>query len=144
MSKTLLGHIPNKNMSIKLFEFINSEGIKKRYPFRVGDIVRVEDWGESFSCYKDAFVHFIGKCKQPYYSSFLRSEDEERERKSAGEFKIIGIAEHGHNHRFILSYIKDRMGRGQVIDLDGLSLVKQMPLRIGEETTIKLEKKKKR
>ena len=144
MSKTLLGHIPNKNMSIKLFEFINSEGIKKRYPFRVGDIVRVEDWCESFSCYKDAFVHFIGKCKQPYYSSFLRSEDEERERKSAGEFKIIGIAEHGHNHRFILSYIKDRMGRGQVIDLDGLSLVKQMPLRIGEETTIKLEKIKKR
>lgn len=144
MSKTLLGHIPNKNMSIKLFEFINSEGIKKRYPFRVGDIVRVEDWGESFSCYKDAFVHFIGKCKQPYYSSFLRSEDEERERKSAGEFKIIGIAEHGHNTRFILSYIKDRMGRGQVIDLDGLSLVKQMPLRIGEETTIKLEKIKMR
>ena len=144
MIKTLLGHIPNKNRSIKLFEFINSEGIKKRYPFRVGDIVRVEDWGESFSCYKDAFVHFIGKCKQPYYSSFLRSEDEERERKSAGEFKIIGIAEHGHNHRFILSYIKDRMGRGQVIDLDGLSLVKQMPLRIGEETTIKLEKIKKR
>ena len=144
MSKTLLGHIPNKNMSIKLFEFINSEGIKKRYPFRVGDIVRVEDWGESYSCYKDAFVHFIGKCKQPYYSSFLRSEDEERERKSAGEFKIIGIAEHGQNTRFILSYIKDRMGRDQVIDLDGLSLVKQMPLRIGEETTIKLEKIKKR
>ena len=144
MSKTLLGHIPNKNMNIKLFEFINSEGIKKIYPFRVGDIVRVEDWGESYSSYKSAFIYFTGKHQAPYYSRFLHWEDEERERKSAGEFKIIGIAEHGQNTRFILSYIKDRMGRDQVIDLDGLSLVKQMPLRIGEETTIKLEKIKKR
>lgn len=129
-------------MNIKLFEFINSEGIKKRYPFRVGDIVRVINWSDSYTSYKEAFLHFTGQCKPPYYSN-LSWEEEEGERNGAGDFKIINIAEHGHNTRYILSYIKDRMGRDQVIGLDGLSLVKQMPLRIGETTVIKLEKIKK-
>lgn len=140
MSKTLLGHIPNKNMNIKLFEFINSEGYTKRYPFRVGDIVKVKDWGESYSTYKDAFKHFTGSTNPPYYSSFLDWHKEDEERENAGNFKIIGVAEHGQNKHYVVGYIQDRMGRGQVIGLDGLNLVKQMPLRIGEETTIKLEK----
>ena len=49
MSKTLLGHMTNKN--IKLFEYINSEGYSVLYPFRVGDIVRVKCWGDSYSTY---------------------------------------------------------------------------------------------
>jgi hypothetical protein len=65
---------------------------------------------------------------------------EEEERENAGEFKIIGVAEHGMNCRDTVSYIRDRMGRGQVIGLEGLELVKQLPLRIGEKTVIKLEK----
>lgn len=140
MSKTLLGHIPNKNMNIRLFEFINSEGIKKRYPFRVGDIVRVINWGDSYPSYKEAFLHFTGQCNPPYYSNFLSCKQEEGERNGACDFKIINIAEHGQSTRLILSYIKDRMGRGVVIGLEGLELVKQMPLRIGEKTVIKLEK----
>ena len=139
MSKTLLGYIPNKNMNIKLFEFINSEGYTERYPFRVGDIVRVINWRDSYPSYKEAFLHFTGQCKPPYYSN-LSWEEEEVERNGAGDFKIINIAEHGQNTRLIISYIKDRMGRGVVIGLGGLKLVKQMPLRIGEKTVIKLEK----
>lgn len=140
MSKTLLGHIPNKNMNIKLFEYINSKGYSVLFPFRVGDIVKVENWGNSYSCYSNAFVHFTGKYQAPYYSNFLHWQDEKDARENAGNFKIIGVAEHGQNGHYILAYIQDRIGRGQVIGLEGLKLVKQMPLRIGETTVIKLEK----
>lgn len=140
MSKTLLGYIPNKSMNIKLFEYINSDGHTVLFPFRVGDIVKVKDWGDSYSSYKDAFVHFTGKCQAPYYSNFLHWQDEKDARENAGEFKIIGVAEHGYNKHDIVAYIQDRIGRGQVIGLEGLELVKQLPLRIGERTVIKLEK----
>lgn len=139
MSKTLLGHIPNKNMNIKLFEYISSDGYTVLFPFRVGDIVKVKNWGESYSTYKDAFVHFTGKCQAPYYSN-LYWQDEKDARKNAGDFKIIGVAEHGTNKHYIIAYIRDRVGRDQVIGLEGLQLVKQLPLRIGEKTVIKLEK----
>lgn len=127
-------------MNIKLFEYINSEGHSLLFPFRVGDIVRVKDWGESFSTYEDAFVHFTGKCQPPYYSNFLHWQDEETEREAASDFKIISVAEHGQYKYYIVAYIRDRLGRGQVIGLGGLELVKQMPLRIGETKVIKLEK----
>lgn len=134
MSKTLLGHIPNKNMNINLFEYKHTDGYISVFPFRVGDIVKIYDWGESYSAYTGAFVHFTSKSQPPYYSNHIN------ERKNASEFKIIGVAEHSRNKRCILAYIQDRMGRGQVIGLNGLELVKQMPLRIGETTVIKLEK----
>ena len=143
MSKTLLRNIPNKNMNIKLFEYINSDGYTVLFPFRVGDIVKVKDWGESYSSYRGAFVHFTGKCQAPYYSNFLHYQDEEDARENAGEFKIIGVAEHGKSggsYSSVLAYIKDRIGRDQIIGLEGLELVKQLPLRIGEKTVIKLEK----
>ena len=140
MSKTLLGYIANKSMNIKQFEYINSDGHTFLFPFRVGDIVKVKYWGDSFSSYKDAFVHFTGKCQAPYYSSFLHWKDEKYARENAGEFKIIGVAEHGKNKHYVIAYIQDRVGRGQVIGLEGLELVKQFPLRIGERTVIKLEK----
>lgn len=137
MSKTLLGYIPNKNMNIKLFEYINSEGYSVLFPFRVGDIVKVKNWGSSYNSYKDAFLHFTSKLKPPYYSKL---ENELDARENANEFKIIGVAEHGYFDREIIAYIQDRMYRDQVIGLEGLKLVKQLPLRIGETTTIKLEK----
>jgi hypothetical protein len=129
-------------MNIRLFEYINSEGDSFIFPFRVGDIVRVKDWGSSYSSYKGAFKYFTGSTNPPYYSSFLNCHKEEEERENAGEFKIIGVAEHSMHCRDTVSYIRDRMGRGQIIGLGGLELVKQMPLRIGEKTTIKLEKLK--
>lgn len=111
MSKTLLGHVPNKNMNmnIKLFEYINSEGHTVLFPFRVGDIVKIKDWGESYSSYDDAFVHFTGKRQAPYYSNFLHWQDEEDARENASNFKIIGVAEHGHIKRYIIAYIQDRV-----------------------------------
>ena len=104
-------------MNIKLFEYINSEGYSLLFPFRVGDIVKVKDWGESYSSYKDAFVHFTRSTNPPYYSSFLDWHKEEEEREKADKFKIIGVVEHCLHSRQILAYIQDRMGRGQVIGL---------------------------
>jgi len=143
MGKTLLGHIPNKNMNIRLFEYKHTNGYISVFPFRVGDIVKVKDWGKSYSSYKGAFKYFTGSTNPPYYSSsFLNWDKEKEERENAGEFKIIGVAEHSMNCRETVSYIRDRIGRGQVIGLEGLELVKQLPLRIGEKTIIKLEKLK--
>jgi hypothetical protein len=129
-------------MNIRLFEYINSEGYSVLFPFRVGDIVKVKNWGESYSSYKGAFKYFTGSTNPPYYSSFLDWNKEKEERENAGEFKIIGVAEHSMHCRDTVSYIRDRIGRGQIIGLEGLELVKQLPLRIGEKTTIKLEKLK--
>ena len=141
MSKTLLGYIPNKNMNIRLFEYKHTDGSISVFPFRVGDIVKVKNWSESYPYYKGAFVHFTSKCQTPYYSNFLDWQDEKDARENAGDFKIIGVAEHGsQNSHYVIGYIQDRVGRGQVIGLEGLKLVKQMPLRIGEKTVIKLEK----
>ena len=142
MGKTLLEHIPNKNMNIRLFKYEHTDGYISSFPFRVGDIVKVKDWGESYSSYKGAFKYFTGSTNHPYYSSFFNPHKEEEERENAGEFKIIGVAEHGMHCRDTVSYIRDRMGRGQIIGLEGLELVKQLPLRIGETTVIKLEKLK--
>ena len=142
MSKTLQEHIPNKNMNIRQFEYKHTDGHISVFPFRVGDIVKVKNWGESYSSYRGAFKYFTGSTNPPYYSSFLDWHKEEEERENAGEFKIIGVAEHSMHCRDTVSYIRDRMGRGQIIGLEGLELVKQLPLRIGEKTVIKLEKLK--
>ena len=142
MSKTLQGHIPNKNMNIRLFGYKHTDGYISFFPFRVGDIVKVKNWGDSYSSYKGAFKYFTGSTNPPYYSSFLNCHKEEEERENAGEFKIIGVAEHSMHCRDTVSYIRDRIGRGQIIGLEGLELVKQLPLRIGEKTIIKLEKLK--
>jgi hypothetical protein len=127
-------------MNIRLFEYKHTDGYISVFPFRVGDIVKVKDWGESYSSYKGAFKYFTGNTNTPYYSSFLNWPKEEDERENAREFKIIGVAEHSMHCRDTVSYIRDRIGRGQIIGLEGLELVKQLPLRIGEKTIIKLEK----
>lgn len=141
MSKIQRKHIPKKNTCIK-FTYINTRGWTSEFPFRVGDIVKVKDWGYSYSSYKEAFKYFTGSTNTPYYSSFLYSKEEKEARKGAGEFKIIAVAEHGDNQKVVLAYIRDRTRRDQVIGLEGLKLVKQLPLRIGEKTIIKLEKLK--
>lgn len=127
-------------MNIRLFEYKHTDGYISVFPFRVGDIVKVKNWGDSYSSYKGAFKYFTRSTNPPYYSSFLNWDKEKEERENAREFKIIGVAEHSMHCRDTVSYIRDRMGRGQIIGLEGLELVKQMPLRIGEKTTIKLEK----
>ena len=121
--------------TIRKFTFVSSDGTlqHRTYPFRVGDIVTVKHWGESYSTYESANLHFTGNSATPYYNEFYM------ERNDTQKFKIMGIAEHSSG-RDIVAYISDRSGKGAVICPDGLKLFKQYPLRINETETIKLEK----
>lgn len=118
----------------QLFTYQTSLGTRY-YPFRVGDIVRVKNWGEVYSTYYKAFAFLTGSSEPPYYSlNTLRRIDGNEQL-----FKIVKVAEHGE-FPCILFYIQDRAKRGVVIDPKGLKLVKQFPLRKNETINIVLEK----
>ena len=117
------------------FIYHKSSGNTDCLPFRVGDIVRVENWGCSYPSYKEAFAFLTGSSEPPYYSyDGLRMKGGDKQL-----FKIIKIAEH-ERFEYILCYIQDRLKRGVVIDPVGLKLVKQFPLRKNETINITLEK----
>ena len=124
----------------EVFIYHKPSGGTSCLPFRVGDIVRVTDWGESYSSYTEAFAFLTGSREIPYYSfGGCCVEEGRREEGDKQLFKIIKIAEHGQ-HGFILCYIQDRAKRGVVIGPKGLELVKQFPLRKNETINIILEK----
>jgi hypothetical protein len=126
----------------KVFIYHKDGGKTDCLPFRVGDIVRVTNWGESYSNYRNAFFYFTNSSDKPYYSC----DDlyiEKRRRREDGDkqlFKIIKIAEHEYSSEGIVCYIQDRAKRGVVIGPKGLKLVKQFPLRKNETINIVLEK----
>ncbi len=123
----------------QLFTYQTSFGTK-HYPFRIGDIVRVIDWGESYSSYTKAFAYFTNSVDKPYYCGMDLETEKRREKDGDKQcFKIINIAEHEDNNGDIVCYIQDRAKRGVVIDLEGLELVKQFPLRKNETINIVLE-----
>ena len=118
----------------------NERGIS--LPFRIGDIVKVKDWGESYNYYTTAFEYFKGENKKPYYSlDTYGGLNMYRERKDAKEFKIFGIIAHPNKNtrNLILLYLKDRLNKDIVINSNGVELVKQYPLRKNENTTIFLK-----
>lgn len=124
----------------ELFIYHKDSGRKDYLPFRVGDIVRVTNWGNSYPCYKEAFAFFTGSWEKPYYS--CDNFDIEKRRREDGDkqlFKIKKIAEHELDES-ILCYIQDRAKHGVVINTEGLELVKQFPLRKNETINIVLEK----
>jgi hypothetical protein len=112
-----------------------SYGRTKYFPFRVGDIVRVTDWGYCYSSYTKAFVFLTGSRETPYYSFYKREQEGDKQL-----FKIINIAEHELMNGDIVCYIQDRLKRGVVIAPEGLKLVKQFPLRKNETINIVLKK----
>ncbi len=120
----------------EVFIYHKNNGSTDYLPFRVGDIVRVINWGNSYSSYTEAFVFLTGNYEPPYYSyGDLRRQDGEKQL-----FKIVKVAEHGRFADAILFYIQDRAKRGVVIGSRGLKLVKQFPLRKNETINIVLEK----
>lgn len=112
----------------------------KYYPFRIGDIVCIKDWGQVYPSYIGAFVFLTGSSKTPYYSS--GNGVEQSKKRSEGDkqcFKIMNVAEH-ENGEYPLFYIQDRAKHGVVINPKGLKLVKQFPLRKNETINIFLKK----
>ena len=125
----------------EVFIYHKVSGSKVYLPFRVGDVVRVTDWGECFPCYTKAFLYFTNSSDCPYYSSIDFEETEKRRREDGDKqlFKIMGIAEHEYGES-ILCYIQDRFKHGVVMTPEGLKLVKQFPLRKNETINIILKK----
>jgi len=119
----------------QLFRYHVSYGKTKHFPFRIGDIVRVTDWGWCYSSYTKAFVFLTGSREPPYYSFCKREQEGDKQL-----FKIINIAEHEFINGDIVCYIQDRLKRGVVIAPEGLKLVKQFPLRKNETNNIILGK----
>jgi len=119
----------------EVFIYHKNDGRKAYLPFRVGDIVCVRNWGQSYNSYTDAFAFLTGRSEAPYYSlNTLRRIDGNKQL-----FKIVKVAEHG-SFADILFYIQDRAKHGVVIGPEGLKLVKQFPLRKNETIDILLEK----
>lgn len=124
----------------EVFIYHNDSGGKDYLPFRVGDIVRVTDWGEVYPRYFEAFRYFTKSSDYPYYSSSCFEEKEKRREDGDKQlFKIIKIAQHKQDES-ILCYIQDRFKHGVVIGRAGLKLVKQFPLRKNETINIVLER----
>jgi hypothetical protein len=124
----------------EVFIYHKASGRTDYLPFRVGDIVSVTDWGESYSSYTNAFIYFTNSGDKPYYCcDDYHIEKRRREDGDKQLFKIIKIAEHGRDES-IVCYVQDRAKRGVVIDARGLKLVKQFPLRKNETINIVLEK----
>ena len=97
---------------------------------RVGDLVKIKNWGGIYSLYTNAFETFTGKSDKPYYCNY-------RNRKSAiGNknklFKVIDIAEHGTFDGEMLFYVIDNERRGAVVSSKYLIPHKVYPLRPGE------------
>ena len=112
---------------------LDGEARNITYPFRIGDIVMVTKDGNMYSRYKVAFKHFTGSTNPPYYcghgSEFGKA------------FRIVAMIGHVSCDA-IVTYCKDRLGNDIVIDADGLTVVRQYPLRVGENTTIHLDRLK--
>ena len=114
------------------FTYWFNNGVKKTYPFRVGDIVKVTKKGNVYPTYKEAFKHFTSSTKTPHYCNYNDAE-------LGKVFRIVAVI----GHEFcdsVVTYCKDRLGNDIVIDANGFTLVRQYPLRKGESTVIPLER----
>ena len=124
----------------EVFIYHKTSGSTDYLPFRVGDIVRVTNWGDVYPRYTEAFFYFTKSHDAPYYSSqVFRLEERKLEEGSKQLFKIVEIAEH-EDGEYLLCYIQDRAKRGMVIGIEGIELVKQFPLRKNETINIVLKK----
>ena len=120
--------------NVFLFHCIEDFGKIWNYQFRVGDIVTVKNWGNRYTYYPTAHDYFKRKLGIPYYNS-----DDYCDWKPNDLFKIRAIARHHRMENRLLALIEDRNKRGVIINMDGLSLVKQYPLRKDEKLNKNIE-----
>jgi hypothetical protein len=112
------------------------------FPYRVGDLVKVHNWGSSYSTYPDAYRYFglknqDGSVKTPFYANLSESRCC---RKQDRIFKIIDIAEHGTFHDRILFLIKDNQNQEAVVDNEGIKPFKTFPLRDNENKIVEINR----
>ncbi len=118
---------------MRIFTYLLGCYNKMEFPFRVGDVVKVNDFGATYTGWVGANLHFTNKAMSPFYSICFDKRD------TNIPFKIKGIISHP-NYRRVVCYLEDRDKNGIIIGAQALRVVKQYPLRKGESDTIQLKK----
>ena len=118
---------------MRTFTYLLEGYNKMEFPFRVGDVVKVNNFGATYTGWVGANLHFTNKSKSPFYSSYHNKRD------TNIPFKIKGIISHP-NFRRVVCYLEDRDKNGIIIGAQALRVVRQYPLRKGESDTILLKK----
>ena len=131
------------NTTIK-FTYVSSDGRRElgKFPYRVGDYVKVCDWGCMYSNYFCAFMFFglknpDGGIRRPFYSDHDTSQ---RCRTQDRIFKIMDIAEHQTFEGRTLFLIKDNQNQEAVVGEDALKPFKVYPLRDNETKIVEIKK----
>ena len=118
-----------------VFTYKQKDGvIEHQYFFRIGDIVRVRNYGAAYSYWDRGNLYFTGDAKNPFYNQY------HNERKHKMLFKVKKMAFHRDVHDGIICYREDREKKGIIINAKALEVVKQFPLRKEENQLVKLEK----
>lgn len=118
---------------MRTFTYLLESYNKMSFPFRVGDVVKVNDFGATYTNWGGANLHFTNKSTNPFYSVCYDKRD------TNIPFKIKGIISHP-NYRRVICYLEDRDKKGIIIGAEALRVVRQYPLRKGESDTIQLKK----
>lgn len=114
----------NQKMNTTIeFTYVASDGRGDlgKFPYRVGDYVKVRNWGSIYSTYSGAFMFFglrnpNGRIREPFYSDHYKSY---RCRTENRIFKIMGIVEHETFYGRILFLIKDNQNQEALVDNNG-------------------------
>lgn len=132
-----------ENTTIK-FTYVSSDGRRElgKFPYRVGDYVKVRNWGSIYSTYSGAFMFFglrnpDGRIREPFYSNHYTSQ---RCRMQDRIFKIMDIAEHETYEGRTLFLIKDNQNQEAVVGEDGLKPFKAYPLRDNETKIVEIKR----
>ena len=119
------------------FVYRYKDGTDDVFPFRVGDLVRVKNWGCRYTTFQTANNFFSGSTKSPYYS--ILGSGSRRFPPRSKLFKIAAVVEHCYG-RAVVTYIKDNENRYAVIGAEGLEPFKTYLLAPGETNEIVLDK----
>lgn len=108
--------------------------IEHQYFFRIGDIVRVRNYGAAYSYWGIGNLYFTGDVRNPFYNEYWDS------RNSKLLFKIKKMAFHMYDLHGVICYAEDREKKGIIINAKALEVVRQFPLRKDENQLVELEK----
>lgn len=104
------------------------------FPFRVGDLVKISDWGGIYVCFTKANDALLGKDSKPYYNYELGCKSP-RDRL----FKIIKFGLHPDG-RSVVFAVKDIENKTAVMSSTALEPFLTYPLKVGESKIVELNK----
>ena len=121
---------------MELFNYVFEKMVVKNLDFRIGDIVKVIDFGRSYSDCTAINKAFLGIKDNVFYNS----SKGRKFRSDKTLFKIKDVKLHPYDNTEIICYIIDREKKGLIIGSDGIRVVKQFPLRNKEKKNIVIKR----